>query len=209
MTCVAMFVNPPFSQLPQWIMKALIEIALGHAVEVVMFIPAATDCIWFRTLIFPNANKVVDLGSITFDGWERPLRGSCLAVRFSRDGTRCWRKNDEEWELQTWRKDIDSNNHGFQGIPDLATLQSTETESQDQHQNRLRSLIVGTRKLPAPEEEFTSGLECFKCSQEAIIMSIHDECQNLLCSACKSKHDEKLTHHVILLRNLASPRLGQ
>lgn len=41
------FVNPPYSDIRPWVLKAIREVENGRAHRVVMLVPAATDTIWW------------------------------------------------------------------------------------------------------------------------------------------------------------------
>ena len=68
------FVNPPYGRgISEWVRKAVMEVARGNAVVVVMLLPARTDTKWWHDWIEPYATKVIFIrGRLKFKGASNP-----------------------------------------------------------------------------------------------------------------------------------------
>jgi len=68
------FVNPPFCRAKKmhvspWVQKAVDEVQLGRASQVVMLLPARTDTVWWHRLVMPHASVIAFIkGRVQFDG---------------------------------------------------------------------------------------------------------------------------------------------
>ena len=60
------FVNPPYSQIKEWVDKAIEEHKKGH--EIILFVPARTDTKWFEKLFYYGAEFNFITGRIKFSG---------------------------------------------------------------------------------------------------------------------------------------------
>lgn len=54
------YVNPPYSDIKSWLVKALIEIEAGNSEEIVFLIPARTDTKWFHEFIYNNPLATIE-----------------------------------------------------------------------------------------------------------------------------------------------------
>lgn len=79
------FLNPPYSKPGPWLVKALRETQIGHAVLVVALLPVRTDTRWFHDLVWNRAEIRFIRGRVYWLGWERksigrPKDPSMLAI---------------------------------------------------------------------------------------------------------------------------------
>jgi site-specific DNA-methyltransferase (adenine-specific) len=64
------FVNPPFSSIRPWVLKALQETKRG--VTVIMLLTARVNSRYWQELIFPNASEIRFIaGEVTFEGYTK------------------------------------------------------------------------------------------------------------------------------------------
>lgn len=66
------YVNPPYSEVEKWIMKAIYEMKTRKATSVFL-ITLRTNTDYWRTLILPYAKEIRLLGKITFQGFNKPF----------------------------------------------------------------------------------------------------------------------------------------
>lgn len=52
------FMNPPYSEIPTWVEKAVLEMRHNNCELVVGLLPAWTDRLWFHQFIYPDIAKV-------------------------------------------------------------------------------------------------------------------------------------------------------
>jgi site-specific DNA-methyltransferase (adenine-specific) len=50
------FVNPPYSEIPEWLGRAVEESRLGKTV--VLLLPSRTDSAWFHDIVLPLATEI-------------------------------------------------------------------------------------------------------------------------------------------------------
>lgn len=72
------YCNPPYSQKPQWIKKAIEEQKKGRFT--VMFLPVDTSTKWYHELIVPNAEVRFIKGRVKSDRGVPPVYASMLAI---------------------------------------------------------------------------------------------------------------------------------
>ena len=63
----AVFVNPPYSEVSQWVEKAYYEWKTGNAKTIVMLIFAKTETKWFHKYILPHAEIRFIKGRLKFE----------------------------------------------------------------------------------------------------------------------------------------------
>eukprot|EP01119_Soliformovum_irregulare_P019768 TRINITY_DN632_c0_g1_i1.p1 TRINITY_DN632_c0_g1~~TRINITY_DN632_c0_g1_i1.p1 ORF type:complete len:406 (-),score=67.67 TRINITY_DN632_c0_g1_i1:9-1226(-) len=192
------FVNPPFSEIALWILKALIEITLGHLDRVVMLLPLSPETSWWNQFVYPNATEVLYLGGIAFDGWDKPLRGCFVAVLFCNKPTRCYAKKMVNGTIR-WHSTLEDRfgQSMFENIPSLDKITPTDRESCHDHQQRIRSLILET--CPRSQSK-SSGLLC-QCGKDAEYLC-YENCISAFCSNCKNMHAD---HSFTSLQQLPFP----
>ena len=64
------FVNPPYSDVKPWCVKAQRSVQNGDCDLVVMLLPAATDTAWFHEWVWPYADLHYIRGRVRFLGWR-------------------------------------------------------------------------------------------------------------------------------------------
>ena len=65
------FCNPPYSEITEWIQKAIAEMRAEHCDRVVFLIPARTSTAWFEAAIAAGARAVFPRGRVRFLGADR------------------------------------------------------------------------------------------------------------------------------------------
>ena len=91
------WLNPPFSDIKPWAMKAYEESRKGA--KVAMLVPASTGSNWFREWVDGKAFVNLLNGRLTFVGHTSPYPKDCMLLLYSkyiRGGYYVWRWNEEE-----------------------------------------------------------------------------------------------------------------
>lgn len=66
------FINPPYSNIPEWIKKGLVEAKKGKLC--VFLIPARTNSVYWFQDVFPNASRIEFLSKkLCFGNYIKPL----------------------------------------------------------------------------------------------------------------------------------------
>ena len=65
------FCNPPYSEITDWIQKAIAEMRAEHCDRVVFLLPARTSTAWFEEAIAAGARAVFPRGRVRFLGADR------------------------------------------------------------------------------------------------------------------------------------------
>lgn len=66
------WVNPPYSGIAPWTMKAAAEVQAGHAEVVVMLVPGRVGARWYRDAVAGGASVVIWPRRIAFNGVRVP-----------------------------------------------------------------------------------------------------------------------------------------
>jgi hypothetical protein len=63
------FVNPPYSDIAEWLNKSLLEIRSGRCELAVFLLPSRTGTSWFHEIVLPHATEIRWLrGRLRFGG---------------------------------------------------------------------------------------------------------------------------------------------
>jgi len=54
------FVNPPYSDIKSWLIKAWLEFDLGHCDHIIFLVPSRTDTKWFHDLVYKKPNVDIE-----------------------------------------------------------------------------------------------------------------------------------------------------
>lgn len=79
------YMNPPYSEIPTWVNKAVLEVEKNNCSVVVGLLPAWTDRIWFHEFIYPDRAEIKFLkGRVKFllngEAQTTPKFGSMIVV---------------------------------------------------------------------------------------------------------------------------------
>ncbi len=80
------FCNPPYGRsVGKWVEKAVMEVARGNAVVVVMLLPARTDTAWFQDWVLPYAAEITYIrGRLKFVGAKNSAPFPSVVVVFKK-----------------------------------------------------------------------------------------------------------------------------
>ena len=79
------FMNPPYSEIPTWVNKAVLEVEKNNCPLVVGLLPAWTDRLWFHEYIYPDRAEIKFLqGRVKFlmngESKDAPTFGSMIVI---------------------------------------------------------------------------------------------------------------------------------
>lgn len=94
------FVNPPFSNIEQWVKKAVVEMKKGKMS--VFLIPLRTNSLYWETYIYPNCTGFYTLPrSLCFGDHRKPLPIPLGLVIFDPTKPKIWR-SEEIGGISAW-----------------------------------------------------------------------------------------------------------
>ncbi|MFA5658533.1 MAG: DNA N-6-adenine-methyltransferase [Oscillospiraceae bacterium] len=77
------FINPPYSNIKNFLSKGLAEMQAGHAKTLVYLIPSRTDTCWFHELILANKAEIRFIkGRLKFQGGKYSAPFPSMVVVF-------------------------------------------------------------------------------------------------------------------------------
>jgi len=81
-----LFINPPYSEIKQWVQKASFSVDTGKAKLIVMLLPARTDTKWFHEHIYQAQRREVRFikGRLKFGGSKNSAPFPSMLVIFRR-----------------------------------------------------------------------------------------------------------------------------
>jgi len=93
------WVNPPFSQLEQWIRKGIQELKKGRTS--VFLIPNRSNSNYWHELVFPNATGIHWLKKIVFQGYKKGLPVPLVLVEFEPGKKPMFQKGEmrDSWDV--------------------------------------------------------------------------------------------------------------
>ena len=78
------FVNPPYSDIRSWLIKAREELNKGHIRQIVFLLPVWTDRAWFHDLVLPFDHKIEFIrGRVKFLGGEHTPTFPSMLITFN------------------------------------------------------------------------------------------------------------------------------
>lgn len=79
------FINPPYSNVAEWIQKGIIEMHKGNADLLVYLVPARTDTKWFHEKVYGKAELRFIKGRLKFGDQNNSAPFPSMLVIFKKD----------------------------------------------------------------------------------------------------------------------------
>lgn len=106
----SIFINPPYSNIANFMDKAILEIKKGNAHTIVFLVPARTDTKWFHNYVLKFNGEIRFIkGRLRFNNSKNPAPFPSLIIIFRKEVNTMHRTNEYETDEDPDREEYESS----------------------------------------------------------------------------------------------------